>query len=159
VKKIEKILVATDFSECSEGAFNEGARLARQLKAALLLVHVVEPVDVALDVVPVMPVAYIERELTRALTQIADRARKEGIPVETDLLRGSPPDEIVRAAVDSGCDLIAMGTHGRRGVARLLTGSVTERVLRASPVPLLAVRLRAAADQKKEHPAEESRAA
>ncbi len=70
----------------------------------------------------------------------------DGLRVETAILEGQPNREIVTYAAENGCDLILMGTNGRGGLNRLLLGSVAERVVRTSPVPVLTVRLNAAAD-------------
>ncbi len=63
------------------------------------------------------------------------------VDVRTNQVEGSPAQEIVEYAEDEGIDLIVMGTHGRSGVDRLLLGSVAERVVRTSPVPVLTVRV------------------
>jgi len=63
------------------------------------------------------------------------------VPLETTTVEGSPAREIVDHAASIGADLVVMGTHGRSGVDRLLLGSVAERVVRSSPVPVLTVRV------------------
>jgi nucleotide-binding universal stress UspA family protein len=72
------------------------------------------------------------------------------VPVETAVLEGSPSREIVRYAEAQDCDLVVMGTHGRGGIDRLLLGSVAERVVRASEVPVLTVRVGQAPDDETE---------
>jgi len=67
--------------------------------------------------------------------------RVTDVPVETETAEGSPSREIVEYARERGCDVIAMGTHGRSGFDRLLLGSVAERVVRSSPVPVLTIRV------------------
>lgn len=64
-----------------------------------------------------------------------------GVATETAVLQGNPHEEILSYADEIGADLIVMGTHGRTGVDRYLLGSVTERVVRTSDVPVLTVRL------------------
>lgn len=157
MKKIKKILISTDFSECSKAAFNEAVQLARQLNAALLLTHVIEPIDIASS--HIEPFGFLELRLLQKLDRMAHPLREEGLLVETHLFKGDPAAEIIKAAGDLQCDLIVMGTHGRTGVQRLLMGSVTERVLRASPVPIVAVRQQAAAENKKTLVKEETAAA
>jgi nucleotide-binding universal stress UspA family protein len=76
---------------------------------------------------------------TAALERLA--AALETVPVRTAIREGSPAREIVDFAVERGCDVVVMGTHGRSGVDRLLLGSVAERVVRSSPVPVLTVRV------------------
>lgn len=160
MKTFKRILVAIDFSESSSEAFEEGVRLARQLKATVLLAHVVETVGAPIDFTHIEPLGYLELKLGQELDRIAHSAREAGLLVETHLLKGDPAAEIIKAAEDLRCDLIVMGTHGRTGVTRLLMGSVTERVLRASPVPIVAVRQQATAVQKaKAHSNKETEAA
>ena len=68
-------------------------------------------------------------------------AESQGVPAETHVLEGTPSREIVEFAERGECDLIVMGTHGRGGIDRLLLGSVAEKVVRASTVPVLTVRI------------------
>jgi len=72
------------------------------------------------------------------------RRRAGDVPVETDLIEGSPVSDILDYA--RNCDLVVMGTHGRAGVSRVLLGSVAERVVRQAPVPVLTVRVPAGED-------------
>lgn len=65
----------------------------------------------------------------------------ENQPVKTTIVDGSPSKKIIEYAEDNDCDVIVMGTHGRSGVDRLLLGSVAERVVRSSPVPVLTIRV------------------
>lgn len=153
MKQIKRILVPTDFSDFSKEAYDEAIQLARQLKATLLLAHVVEPIGTP----HIEPLGYFELKAGQTLNRMAHPAREEGLWVETHLLKGDPPAEIIKAAEDLQCDLIVMGTHGRTGVRRLLMGSVTERVLRASPVPIVAVRMQP--EVEKAHLAEKTEAA
>lgn len=63
------------------------------------------------------------------------------VDLKTEIIDGSPSKEIVQYAIDEDCDIIVMGTHGRSGVDRLLLGSVAERVVRSSTVPVLTIRV------------------
>lgn len=83
----------------------------------------------------------LREEGERAVEEVAAIAEANGVPVEMITLNGSPSTEIVRYAEREGCDLIVMGTHGRGGIDRLLLGSVAERVVRSSEVPVLTVRV------------------
>lgn len=139
MKTIKRILIPTDFSDCSEEAYHRATQLAHQLQATLLLAHVMETVGI----LPIEPLGFLELKLLQDLDRIAHPTREEGLLVETHLFKGDPAAEIVKAAVDLRCDLIVLGTHGRTGVPRLLMGSVTERVLRTAPVPIVAVRQQA----------------
>jgi nucleotide-binding universal stress UspA family protein len=74
-----------------------------------------------------------------ALGAVEAAATDAGVDVVTDLLEGSPDERLVEYVAANGVDLVVMGTAGRSGVGRRLLGSVTERVVRASPVPTVAV--------------------
>jgi nucleotide-binding universal stress UspA family protein len=140
---IKNILVATDFSEASNAALAYGRTLASHFGAALQVVHVVENIvlrNVTADgFVGVLPEVQLEVEA---------EARKQ---LDEELSGGEPPasglvltsnvlaDAIVSHAASAGVDLIVIGTHGRKGVSRLLLGSVAERVVRAAPCPVLTV--------------------
>ena len=80
-----------------------------------------------------------ERELIAAHND-ARWSRHDGVAIEAVLKSGDPRDVVVETAKELGCDLIVIGTHGRRGIARALLGSVAESVLRTAPVPVLAIR-------------------
>ena len=136
------ILVATDFSPAGERAQSMALRLARALGADLHLLHV----QVLLDD------PHLDQEhhavLERFLGETDERRREAlqagvaeaGGGVHTHLVRGiSAAEAIVETCADLGCDLVVVGTHGRRGLSHLLLGSVAERVLRTSPVPVLTV--------------------
>jgi nucleotide-binding universal stress UspA family protein len=76
----------------------------------------------------------------KLLDRVADYAADRGVEVETELMRGRPDRAIVKRAEDGEFDLVVLGSHGRDGVARVLLGSVAEKVVRRSPVPVLVVR-------------------
>src|SRR5581483_4379209 len=142
MEKVDKILVPIDFSPCSEAALSYAVFLSGQLKATLLLVHVIPPLGYPIDFATVQPLAYQEfkKGTAVALEKSAERWRREGIPIETHLLKGEPEIEIGAAAAHLECDLIVMGTHGRKGMAHLLMGSVAEKVVRSAPVPVVTIR-------------------
>jgi nucleotide-binding universal stress UspA family protein len=137
------ILAATDFSETAERAAALAGTLARRFSADLHLLHVVVLIeDSTLD-------ADGRDQLERLLVTGEEARRKllEKSPGNHDasvtphLVRGIDPDEvIVETASNLGCELIVMGTHGRRGLSHFLLGSVAERVVRTSPAPVLSLR-------------------
>ena len=144
--KIENVLVATDFSETSESAFDYGRALARTFGARLHVVHVVEN---SLTWTSVESVAY-DFALIQEEMEEAARRRLAALVGPNN---GRPPRTIavvVKAtsaawaisdyAKDAGIDLIVMGTHGRGAVGHLLMGSVAERVVRIAPCPVLTLR-------------------
>src|SRR5262249_25207246 len=145
--RLEKILVATDFSEPSEAALMYGRELARTFNASLTVLHVVENVGargygadgfVFIDPSWQREVEAAARQQLDAIVSIEDRAV---LRAET-VVRASNATAlaIVDFAKEARIDLIVMGTHGRGGMAHLLMGSVAERVVRVAPCPVLTVR-------------------
>lgn len=143
----EKILVAVDGSPTSLRGLDEAIRLARVTRGRLMLVHVVNELVIAAEYVPTVyyePMLVPLREAgVKVLEQAASVARRADVPCEQKLvetLGGRAADEIVKQATQWAADLIVLGTHGRRGLKRLVMGSDAELVLRQSPVPVLMIR-------------------
>ncbi len=93
------------------------------------------------------PVSYTDEELklikervTDYLNKTGESLKKKGVSLSTIVVAGNAADEIIKATEESKADLIAMSTHGRSGLRRLAFGSITDKVLRRSPVPVLMVR-------------------
>ena len=147
MKLYKKILVPVDGSATSVRGLREAARLAKSQDATVVLMHVVDEFMAysnpdaayfAADVAKAM-LADGRRVLAKAKAQ----AQALGVRAKTVLLErvgGPAANAIVREAKREGCDLIVIGTHGRRGVRRLVLGSDAELVVRNSPVPVLLVR-------------------
>jgi nucleotide-binding universal stress UspA family protein len=141
----ERILVPTDGSAGVERAIEQAAELAVVHGAEVHSVYVLNtanfaslPMETSWEGVSDM----LREDGEEALERVRNIVRGYDVPVRTHLIEGSPSREIVDFAVEEGCDLIVMGTHGRGGIDRLLLGSVAERVVRGSPVPVLTVRVR-----------------
>ena len=142
-----RILVPIDGSATSNDGLGEAINLAKQLGSQLVLLHVVEDFSVALELASV---ASFEDSRTalyeagrRRLDTAASRAAAAGVPTETVLneqTAGRACDAILEQARMQRCELIVMGTHGRRGLDRLVMGSDAELVLRGAGVPVLMVR-------------------
>ena len=143
--EFHNIVAAVDFSETSDHAVEQAVDLASRLGAKLHLVHVYQLPVYALPDGAVMAGAEFVNQLTDELQKQLDaqveRHKKSQIAIDAHLLRGVPHTEVVRfAKEDAKADLIVMGTHGRTGLEHLLLGSVAERVVRTSPIPVLTVR-------------------
>lgn len=143
---LKRILVPTDFSKFSQVALTYAAALAEKFNAELHLLHVVQNLAVMIpDSVNVMPpVGPSLEQMTSAVTVALDRIIKENhleaFPAQKIVREGTPFYEITNYAKENNIDLIVMGTHGHSGLVHMLLGSVTEKVVRKSPCPVLTVR-------------------
>jgi nucleotide-binding universal stress UspA family protein len=149
---LRHILVPHDFSETAEHALAFALDLARKLDASIILTHVYELPTYGFPNGPAMTAemaAHIERAARTALEGVASRVQSRAVNVGAVLRQGAPWSEIVALAKEARIDLIVMGTHGRRGFARVLLGSVAEKVVRMAPCPVLTVHgAEPAADRK-----------
>ncbi len=140
----KNILVPTDLSEGAEEALDYACELAKTFGAKL---HLLNVIGIPALGVPELGVALTSsvidsliKDNQAALERLAE-AKRCKVEVGQVLLRtGDARDVINQTAVELDCDLIVMGTHGRRGVSRALLGSVTETVVRTAPCPVLTVR-------------------
>ncbi|MEY4704529.1 MAG: hypothetical protein RL042_725 [Nitrospirota bacterium] len=139
---LERILVPVDFSDCSLDALEYAAMVAQQAKASLTLLHVLEPVSYGLDftIGHVGTREQVRESWTKRLEELTSVLRAAQVPVASQLRGGLPADSILDSAKTLPCDLIVMGTHGRRGISHALAGSVAEAVLRKARCPVLTVR-------------------
>lgn len=136
----EEILVPTDGSEASLDAVDEAAELADEQGARIHVLYVLDLTMLA-DADSVTVVDAMEASGEEAIEQARTRARETGVEaVEASVQRGTPYRAILEYADENDIDLVVMGTHGRTGLNRLLLGSVTEKLVRLSPVPVLTVR-------------------
>lgn len=136
---IQHILVAIDFGEPSSHALDVALDLARKLDAKLTLVHVWWTPTLAYSSDIPWPVADIVREAQQMLDAVLVGVKLRYPRTDAILREGIPASQILAVAAECGADLIVMGTHGRRGLPRVLLGSVAEKVVRRSPVPVLTV--------------------
>jgi len=143
----DKILVPIDGSPTSARGYEEAVALARALGSRLVVLHVIDAFPVAVEMVP----ATTWQEISDGLRQrgetllgaAKETAASHGVSTETRLVESRAErvaDTIVQEASDAGCDLVVMGTHGRRGFNRVMVGSDAELVVRHCPVPVLLVR-------------------
>lgn len=136
-----RILLPTDGSPGTDRAVDHALELAGAFDATLYVLYVVDTDVLPLDSHSRHLLDYLHEEGGLAIDRITERAEDRGIgPVTGEVREGTPHEEILRYAADNDADLIVMGTHGRRGLDRLLLGSTTDRVIRLSTVPVLAVR-------------------
>ncbi|HUY15269.1 MAG TPA: universal stress protein [Terriglobia bacterium] len=144
--KIERIVCPVDFSEYAARAYEYAYSLARHYEAKLYLEHVIPVLAATYPYYnfPEVAAASLYMDLSQSaqqrLREMTGRYAGRGVQTETVVHKGFVPDSILAFARENHADLIVMGTHGRRGLDRLVMGSVTESVLRRSPCPVLAVR-------------------
>ncbi|HEX8845845.1 MAG TPA: universal stress protein [Pyrinomonadaceae bacterium] len=145
--KIRSILLPTDFSECASHALSYATSLAREFKASIICVHVVEPVVPTVGYTGItepLPIADISEQLedsaTRELPKIAECEECSGLEVEEIIAHGDAAAEIVRVAKEHDVDLIVISSHGRTGLGRILFGSTAEEIVRHATCPVLVVK-------------------
>jgi nucleotide-binding universal stress UspA family protein len=137
------ILVPTDFGGPTERAVDVAIHLASAFGARITLLHVVpeapfgDPVEWKKIVIP---------QAAKSLEDALARVRSRYADCSSAMRMGSPADQVAEAAGDDAVDLVVVGTHGRHGVPRFLVGSVAEKVVRLSPVPVLTVHEAAAVE-------------
>ncbi len=141
--EINKILSPVDFSDTSEAALRYAIDLASRLNASVEVVHAFSPPSFALPdgAIIAQPnyLAEVSNELQKSLDELVRRYSGRGVQLEAKLVEGIPASEITRLAEEDEANLIVMGTHGRTGLNHLLLGSVAERVVRTSKMPVLTV--------------------
>jgi nucleotide-binding universal stress UspA family protein len=143
----EKIVVPVDGSSTSDLGLSEAIKLARLTGARLVLLHAIDTVAVAAIPDAAAAAARLFEAMRESGEQILSRAggmaANAGVAAESvllDTLSGRVSDLVVEEARKRHADLIVMGTHGRRGVGRVLLGSDAEQVVRNASVPVLLVR-------------------
>lgn len=136
----EDVLVATDGSDCADGAVERAAAIAAADGATLHVVSVVELAAYGPDAHASLNIDTFEERAEAAAESAREVAESHGVDVETHVAYGGVHDNILRGIDRTGADLAVLGTHGRTGFDRYLLGSVAEKTVRTSPVPVLTVR-------------------
>lgn len=144
MKRIETILVPIDFGQTSERALAYAVDMAEQLGG--VKVHVITTYELPIASFPDgvwVASAEIVTRLMDASQAALDKAvavhKDRKVPITSKLVQGDPREAILETAQTMGASLIVMGTHGRKGIARALIGSVAESVIRVAEVPVLTV--------------------
>ena len=142
---IQRILAPTDFSELSKQGLTSALELAETFGAKLLLLHVVEPPPYPVE--GIMPSQLgatllddLERQASNDLVQMLSETHGRIVEVTRRVVVGIPYRKIVEVAEEEKSDLIVMTTHGRTGLSHLVMGSVTEKIVRTAPCPVLTIR-------------------
>jgi nucleotide-binding universal stress UspA family protein len=144
IMAIHHVLVPTDFDETSDLALEVAANLAQQVGASITLLHVVDvPLYAYANFGAALPppdmLGAIERHARAALDQRLHKVRPTISACKAVIATGVPWRQILAAIGETGSDLVVMGTQRRRGLEHALLGSVAEKIVRTSPVPVLTV--------------------
>ncbi|AKU94786.1 Universal stress protein [Labilithrix luteola] len=137
--KLEHILVPVDFGDSSRRAEEYAIALASKFGSRITLLHVWSVPTPSYAETALVPLDAIETAAKEMLETVYTRIRDVYPRCEAVLEAGAAWDRIVDAAEKLDADLIVIGTHGRRGVPRFFLGSVAEKVVRLSPIPVLTI--------------------
>ena len=141
--RLKRILVPTDFSECSRQALRYAVPFARQFDASIVLLFVAQVNFPGAEVIDVN-VARLETELRvsgeRQLKALLEREIGGAVPARAVVRTGQPVSEILHVAETMDIDLIVISTHGRTGLAHVFLGSTAEKIVRHAKCPVFVVR-------------------
>jgi nucleotide-binding universal stress UspA family protein len=145
----EKILIATDGSKHSEKAAKEALDVARLTGGKVVALYVADmskyfaPVDMSYNIADEVIVGMrssVQKDGEAAVMRVEEMAKEAKIPFEGRIIEGNPADDILKFAGENKEELIVMGSIGRTGLDKFLLGSVAEKVVRNSGIPVLVVR-------------------
>ncbi len=142
--RIAKILLAVDFSETSDKITEYAKLLAGSMDAELMVIYSAPSLSQYVGFhVPPSSIDNFVGEIVSGAEKTMEtflNEHFEGFTVKGKVVNGYPAEEILNMAKEENCDLIVMGTHGRTGIDRILFGSVAEKVVKCSEIPVLTVR-------------------
>ena len=144
MNEIKKILVPVDFSENSQKILRTAIEFAARFKAEVAIVFVVQSFDdYSGFFVPHMPIIQLEEEMVKSagekMKSFVAETLNGSVPHTTEILSGDVVEEINRFAAKEKADLIVMGTHGYKGLDKILFGSVAEKIVKTAPCPVLTI--------------------
>jgi nucleotide-binding universal stress UspA family protein len=144
MQDIKNILVPIDFSENSPKILRSAISLAKKCDAALTVVFVVQSIeDYSGFFVPHMPITQFEEEMVgganKKMESFIEDNMDPSVSYSSKVLIGDVAEEILKLAEDEKSDMIVMGTHGYKGLEKVLFGSIAEKVVKRSPCPVLTV--------------------
>ena len=138
--KVSRIFAPVDFSGPSLDSLECAIHLAHGLGAALVLAHVLEPAHADWDLHRMEDASHVRDEWGARLGDLTEVMKSLGLSTTCEIRTGAPADSILAGALQHQCDLIVMGTHGRRGREGTQVGSVAEAVLKQATCPILTVK-------------------
>jgi nucleotide-binding universal stress UspA family protein len=147
---MKKVMIATDGSTPSRQAAEMGINLAKLDGAEVTVVYVVDtarltklPGYISVPGMKDRLLELMDTESERATAEIEDMAKEAGVVYSKRVAGGDPADELLKISQELGADLLVMGSIGRSGLSKILLGSVAEKVVRHSKVPVLLVPIKA----------------
>ncbi|MBU0479601.1 MAG: universal stress protein [Proteobacteria bacterium] len=140
----KRIMIPVDFSENSPKLLQAGVDVAEKFQAELFIVFVVQSFeDYSGFFVPHMPIAQFEEEMLQSAEQKMDNFLHENLKTSLTchrkVLKGDVAEELARYAAETKVAMIIMGTHGYKGLERVLFGSVAEKIVKTAPCPVLTI--------------------
>ncbi len=147
MSSVQKILVPIDFSKSTESVFAAAVEQARRFDAELQLLYVVEDLAPYIGIsVPHISLDEIERDMLdvakRKMELFVEEHGEKGVKLDSAVRRGNVAAVITEFAGECDADLIIMGTHGYRGLEKMLLGSVAEKVIKTAPCSVMTVRVK-----------------
>jgi len=146
MKRIRRVMHASDFSAASRRAFRKAVELCKSTGARLLVVHAIPPTPpLMMEGIYIVPAPWDELAKSardaarRRILEIVREARRAGVRAAGLVVQGEAADQIVRVTRRKHVDMLVLGTHGRTGFSRLFLGSVTARVVATARCPVMTV--------------------
>jgi len=140
-------MVPLDGSQIAECVIPHIEAIAQKAATRVELVTVVEPLDIPTRGQIAISDDEIKKiddegknEATKYLERVSSRLNRAGVHADTVILSGKPAESLISYAVSNGVDLVIMATHGRSGISKIIWGSVAEKILRATEIPVLLVK-------------------
>ena len=142
---INSILCPTDFSDPAYEGVKAATEMAEHFQAELILVNVISPVSMASGAAPIgfhLPTLMKEMQTAaeKSMTDLISERVPKAVQTRSIVLQGKPAYEIVKLADEKDADMIVIATHGESGWERFLFGSVTDKVVRTTSLPVLTVK-------------------
>jgi len=136
------MVLPIDFSDCSMEAYEYAVEVAKWFDAPLTLVCAIEPLSYSLDFSLTHPLEdkANRKKVVQRLEELTKLLVDEGLSAQYELVEKPSVEAILETSSTQQADLLVMGTHGRKGLSRLLLGSTTSKVLQDSPYPILTVK-------------------
>ncbi len=136
------VVLPINFSDCSMDAYEYAVQFAKWLDTPMTLVHAIEPISYSLDFTLTHPLQETTKreQVKNKLTELTEVLTKQGLTAQYELLDKPTVEAILEISANQETDLILMGTHGRKGLTRLILGSSASKVLEQSPYPVLTVK-------------------